>query len=82
MSHDRATTGDASKILGIPARTIRRWVTDGRLTAIRLRGTTYVSVEEVAALRKIVRAQAAHIAGQRNRRRVRVAPPPQNGPSS
>jgi predicted site-specific integrase-resolvase len=37
VSHDRATTGDASKILGIPARTIRRWVTDGRLTAIRLR---------------------------------------------
>jgi excisionase family DNA binding protein len=80
-SHDRATTGDASKILGIPARTIRRWVTDGRLTAIRLRGTTYVSVSETAALRKIIRAQAAHIAGQRNRRRVRVAQAPQNGPS-
>jgi excisionase family DNA binding protein len=80
MSHDGATISDASKILGIPARTIRRWVADGRLRTIRKGRRTFVSVEEVDALRKIIRGQVAHIAGQRNRRRVRVAPPPQNGP--
>jgi excisionase family DNA binding protein len=80
IPHDYMTTGDVSKIMHIPARTIRRWVTDGRLTAIRKGGRTYVSVEETAKLRKIIRGQVAHIAGQRNRRRVRVAEPPQNGP--
>jgi excisionase family DNA binding protein len=78
--HDYMTTGDVSKIMNIPARTIRRWVTDGRLTVIRKGGRTYVSVSEVSALRKIIRGQVAHIAGQRNRRRVQLAPPPQNGP--
>jgi excisionase family DNA binding protein len=80
MTNDGVTTGDASKILNIPARTIRRWVSDGRLRAIRKGRHTYVSVEEADALRKIIRGQVAHIAGQRNRQRVRVAQAPQNGP--
>jgi len=77
--HDYMPISDVSQIMGVPARTIRRWVTDGRLTAIRKR-TTYVSVSEVAALRKIIRGQVSHLAGIRNHTRAQLAHQPQNGP--
>lgn len=78
--HDRLPISDVSHILNIPARTIRRWVTDGRLKAVTKGRSTYVSVSEVDALRKIIRGQVSHLAGIRNHTRAQLAHQSQNGP--
>jgi predicted site-specific integrase-resolvase len=82
MSRDLATIGDAAHLANVPARTIRRWITDGRLTTTTLRRTTYVSVSQVAATRTILRAKVSAATVERNRARARLALAPQNGPLS
>lgn len=38
---------------GVPARTIRRWITEGRLTSMMTNGVYYVRLSEVEQLRDL-----------------------------
>jgi excisionase family DNA binding protein len=51
-ANDLITTTTAAKILGKPARTVRQWVTDGKIASITIGKNDLVSRRAVVRLKK------------------------------